>query len=63
MEWIDVKTNPPKEIGWYKIKTLYGEFEAPVSVNTNGKLVWVIPDESIITHYKPKEDGQTNKAE
>ena len=53
-EWINVKDNPPTEIGWYKIKTNHGEFEACVSTNLNGELVWVVPDDSIITHYKQK---------
>jgi len=53
-KWIDVKENPPKEIGWYKIKTMYGEFEAPLSTNMKGDLVWVLPDPSIITHWKNK---------
>lgn len=53
-DWIDVKENPPQKIGWYKIKTIHGEYEACVSTTWSGKLVWVVPDDSIITHYKPK---------
>lgn len=60
MDWIDAKTNPPKKVGWYKIKTPYGEFEAPVSNTQSGKLVWVLPDESIVTHWKPKDDEKAD---
>jgi hypothetical protein len=52
--WINVEDNLPKEIGWYKIKTPYGEFEAPFVNNAKWELVWVLPDASIITHWKNK---------
>ena len=54
MEWISVTDKLPTEIGWYDIKTPYGEYEAPFVNNSRGELVWVIPDPSIITHWKYK---------
>lgn len=54
MEWISVQDRLPTEIGWYKIKTPYGEFEAPYVNNSRNELVWVLPDPSIITHWKNK---------
>lgn len=54
MEWISVQDRLPTETGWYKIKTPYGEFEAPLSTNMKGDLVWVVPDEKSITHWKKK---------
>jgi hypothetical protein len=52
--WISVDFSLPKESGWYCILTCHGESEAPFVKNDNGKLVWVVPDASIITHWKNK---------
>lgn len=51
--WISVKTELPKEYGWYRIKTTIGEFNAAYSHTLGGKNVWVVPDSSIITHWQP----------
>ena len=56
MEWISVQDKLPTEIGWYKIKTPYGEYEAPFVNNGKGEKCWVLPDTSIITHWKHKEN-------
>ena len=50
--WISITNGLPETFGWYKIKTSHGEFEAPFVTNGLGKLVWVLPDPSIITHWK-----------
>ncbi len=52
-EWTEVKTPPPYS-GWYKVKYTNGEMEAPFVRNGAGKLVWVIPETIIITHWKLK---------
>jgi len=39
MEWISVKFALPQNAGWYKIKTPFGEFEAPFVNNAKGELV------------------------
>jgi hypothetical protein len=52
MDWIDVNNRLPEKIGWYKVKTIHGEFEAPFVNTINGNLVWVLPDPSIITHWQ-----------
>ena len=52
--WISVKDTLPKIAGWYKIKTPYGEYEAPFVTNVKGVLIWVLPDASNITHWKNK---------
>lgn len=54
LEWISVQDRLPTETGWYKIKTPYGELEAPLSTNMKGDLVWVLPGHTIITHWKNK---------
>lgn len=54
MEWISVQDKLPTEIGWYKIKTPYGEFEAPFVNNSKGIKVWVTPDPATITHWSKK---------
>lgn len=54
MDWIDAKTNPPKKAGWYKIKMPLlkeVEYEAPFVRNAKGELIWVVPDEGLITHW------------
>jgi hypothetical protein len=53
--WVSVKERLPTKAGWYKIKLFYGEFEAPFITDGNNKLVWCIPDPSIITHWKNKK--------
>lgn len=50
-EWIDAKKEQPNQFGWYRIKTIHGEYEAPFVRNGHGVLQWVVPDESIITHW------------
>jgi len=52
--WISVNNGLPEEVGWYQIKTTYGQFEAPFVNNSRQELVWLIPDTSIITHWKNK---------
>lgn len=54
-EWIDIKKEAPKEIGYYEIKTIHGDFEAPFVRSLSGKMVWVLHDESIISHWRKKQ--------
>lgn len=53
-EWVSIDDRMPDKAGWYKIKTIHGEYEAPLSTNLKGDFVWVLPDSSIITHWKNK---------
>ena len=60
MEWIDINERKPDKVGWYKIKMpemRQVEYEAPFVRNMKGELVWVVPDETLITHWKEKEDA------
>lgn len=52
-KWVDVKERMPQKTGWYDVKTKYqiGPLNLPLSTTMDGKFVWVIPDESIITHW------------
>lgn len=50
--WISITNGLPEKIGLYQIKTPYGESEAFVSNTMSGKLVWVVPNELTITHWK-----------
>lgn len=52
--WISLAVNgKPESGGMYPVKTtLYGEMEAPFSFDLNGVGKWVVPDESIITHWR-----------
>lgn len=54
--WISIENGLPEEGGFYEIKTnAYDHyFEAPFSIDGNGKGIWVIPDSSIITHWRYK---------
>jgi hypothetical protein len=54
--WISIKDNGlPEEGGFYSVKTtLYGESKVPFSFDLSGKGLWVVPDASIITHWKYK---------
>lgn len=54
IDWISVDYALPKKVGWYYILTLHGESEAPFVSNMKGDLVWVLPDPSIITHWRNK---------
>ena len=55
MEWVDINERKPEKAGWYKIKMSemrQVEYEAPYIHNGKGDLVWVVPDETLITHQK-----------
>lgn len=54
-EWISVKEKLPEHPGWYKVKTETGEYVAPFCSTLSGAMVWVVPDESAITHWKFKD--------
>lgn len=49
--WISIKEKLPLKKGWYKIKTTMGDYQAPFVRNSNGGMSWVVPDESMITHW------------
>lgn len=54
-DWISVKNRLPKKIGWYKVKapSLRGiEYEIPYVRNAKGEMVWVAPEQTLITHWK-----------
>lgn len=51
--WVSVEERLPTETGWYKVKTKHNfTSDAPLSRTLGGKLVWVVPDESLITHWR-----------
>lgn len=58
--WISIDERLPKETGWYKVKTtLYNrEYEVPLYKDLSGKLIWVVPDQKMITHWKKERDEQ-----
>lgn len=51
--WISVKERLPEKKGWYRIQTPNGFYEAPFVHSLGGKLVWVVPNPSDITHWMP----------
>lgn len=53
--WVDIKKENPPETGWYKIKTTMGEYEAPYARDMAGNFIWVVPDPTMITHWKSKK--------
>lgn len=57
MEWINIKEKLPERSGWYQIKTTMGEYEAPYAKTLEGKMIWVVPDEKMITHWKPNSSN------
>lgn len=52
--WISVNNGLPEEGGFYRVKlnTTNVVLKAPFSFTMSGKGVWVVPDETIITHWK-----------
>lgn len=51
--WVSIENGKPESGGMYDIKTtLYGQMKAPFSFDANGNGVWVVPDVSIITHWR-----------
>lgn len=59
-EWISVKERLPNKVGWYKVKAPLLkeiEYEVPFVNTENGKLIWLVPDDSIITHWKENHEG------
>lgn len=50
--WISVDERLPDKVGWYRVKTDYGETDAPFARTASNKLVWVVPDTVKITHWK-----------
>ena len=51
--WVSVKERMPTKTGWYEVKTKYNfTMDIALSKTMEGKLVWVIPNESLITHWR-----------
>ncbi len=51
--WVAVEERLPTKTGWYKAKTKHNLIcDVPLSRTMGGKLVWVVPDESVITHWR-----------
>lgn len=50
--WININERKPSKSGWYKIKTTMGDYEAPYAKNVKGEMVWVMPDETMLTHWR-----------
>ena len=55
--WISINNGLPEEGGFYSVKTTVSKMEmvAPFSFTMDGNGVWVLPDPSIITHWKLKQ--------
>lgn len=52
-EWISVEDFLPGKSGWYEAKGLAGGIgKVPYSKTAGGNFTWVLPDASIITHWK-----------
>lgn len=52
--WISIKNGLPEDGGFYEVLTPHGQYEAPFSFTQKGVGKWVVPDESIITHWRYK---------
>lgn len=50
MEWISADQKPERP-GWYKVKGLHGEYEAPFTRTLSGNMIWCLPDGVKITHW------------
>ena len=51
--WASIKERIPAKTGWYKVKTKYDfTMDIALSKTMKGKLVWVIPDESLVTYWR-----------
>lgn len=53
--WIPIEEGNPTKTGWYKIKTKHGfTSDAALSRTVSGRIIWVVPDESLITLDGPE---------
>ncbi len=54
--FVSVEERMPTKTGWYEVKTKHGYLtDAPLSKTALGKLIWVVPDDTIITHWLEKK--------
>lgn len=60
-EWIKCSERLPDSVGWYKIMTEHGEFEAPYCSSLGMGLVWLTPFTATITHWMPLPEPPKTK--
>lgn len=54
-EWVSVKDRLPDDVGQYECMNGHGCFPAFFIRNTDGKKVWLAPNEQLKpTHWRPK---------
>lgn len=53
-KWVSINERMPTKVGWYNVKTKVSNEVIPVPFArvSNGKFTWILPDETIITHWQ-----------